>query len=308
MHFCTHTHKKVVRKARRSGRTRAETYKAIFRIREKNAKAIAKGLIVGIKEFRSRIDVDLLARQIDKGLGHALAAINWQDMHECFSGYTGTLRKMYGHVADTTALRIPARVQKAKNERLDAKNPRIERLIEKNAGERIQGLQEDTQKVLQSALTRGVNTGRDSKWIADRIKDSVGLDERREKALMNYANTIYSQNMKPGRADKLVAAYGERLLESRAETIARTEAARIANEGQLMVWQDAVEGGVLPETTKKIWVVDGNPCDVCEPMDDVAVPLDDIWVLDDGTPCYVPSDSHPNCMCGMDLDFGEDEE
>jgi hypothetical protein len=94
--------------------------------------------------------------------------------------------------------------------------------------------------------------------------------------------------------------------------IARTETKNAINRGALAVWKAGRDQGLIDETATKEWVVDGDPCEICEPMDGVQVPLDESWTIEllNGQEMQVeiPSQAHPHCYCGMELHFGKDEE
>lgn len=51
------------------------------------------------------------------------------------------------------------------------------------------------------------------------------------------------------------SAYADRLLSRRALNIARTETLHAAHFGQNESWQQAIDGGVLPATSRRFWVV-----------------------------------------------------
>jgi hypothetical protein len=312
MHFCSEKHHRhVVRKAR-SKRKVSHSYEKTVRLSNGAARELGKELSRAFRKFRDKIDVEALEKHIKNGSpGHILAEIDWAGLPDCFEGFVERIQKLYADCATSAASGFRVKVQKAKSKDLmkfDANNPRIKDFISKETGARVADVQSNTQKIVQQAVLRGSLQNRDEKWVAKQIKNSIGLDPRREMALANYANSLYSSNMDPNKADALVDKYGEKLLNQRAETIARTETRQIANYGQLEVWTQMVTEGVISEKSRKVWVVDGNPCELCDPMDEVAMPLSEPWILLDGTVCDVPSDSHPNCMCGMDLDFIELDE
>ncbi len=74
--------------------------------------------------------------------------------------------------------------------------------------------------------------------------------------------------------------------------------------GQLEVWRAGQNEGLITHKAKKVWVIDGRPCDDCIEMDGEAVGLNDYWVMPSGKHVEIPTDSHPNCECGQSLDFG----
>lgn len=88
----------------------------------------------------------------------------------------------------------------------------------------------------------------------------------------------------------------------RAESIARTESLRAANEGQLDAWDGAKKNGLLSENAKRVWIATGDDllCAICEPMDGVEELLDDPFILDDGEAITSPP-AHPRCRCTVGL-------
>lgn len=99
-------------------------------------------------------------------------------------------------------------------------------------------------------------------------------------------------------ADQIALALGD---DARADTIARTESMRAANEGQQQAWDQAVEAGLLTGNEQQVWIVtpDDRLCPICEPLDGELADLDGTWNADgediDGPP------AHPNCRCTVGL-------
>jgi len=89
-------------------------------------------------------------------------------------------------------------------------------------------------------------------------------------------------------------AYIDELTAARAQTIARTELSYAVNRGLRDVWALMITRGELSADTERLWVVEPDACDICEPYDGVAVPLTEEF--DEGDPPL-----HPNCRCVVQL-------
>ncbi len=153
-----------------------------------------------------------------------------------------------------------------------------------------------------------MTNGASPRDMAKEIKNYVGLYPRLATAHSNYVAKLRKDGVRPDRIEVLSDKYYDRLLTYRTETIARTETQFMLNRGQLTVWQEGSRQGLLPPDSKKVWIVDGNPCEICEPMDGIAVGINESWSLDDGSEVDIPTEAHPNCMCIMDLDMGEGDD
>lgn len=82
---------------------------------------------------------------------------------------------------------------------------------------------------------------------------------------------------------------------AKAETVARTESANAWRRGVL-------ETGKQSGAVSKTWHVEGDPCQICEPLDGVTVPIDDDFPGgfsgEDG--------AHVNCRCDQSINYQQD--
>jgi hypothetical protein len=137
-------------------------------------------------------------------------------------------------------------------------------LAQTHAGEMVTGISETTRDMIRAAIVRGLADGQTTDQIADAIAtDSAFSPER-------------------------------------AALIARTEISSISNSAALSAMKLARDKGNLP--LKKIWLVDGDPCDECADC------ADEIADLDDDFSCGADSPPlHPNCMCQLGSTLGGDD-
>ena len=109
--------------------------------------------------------------------------------------------------------------------------------------------------------------------------------------------------------DQMVDRYYDSLANKRANDIARTESLNAVNNGQLELWRQGVEQGVLDNrTTRKIWLVTRDdklrPSHAAIPvMNPKGVPITGFFATPFG-PVQSPGDAVTdliNCRCALAL-------
>jgi len=104
---------------------------------------------------------------------------------------------------------------------------------------------------------------------------------------------------------EISATYTQRLINLRAETIARTESLAAANYGVHESWIQAVDDGSLPQEVKRVWIVtpDDRLCPICIEIPDMnpdGVGVEEQFDTPEG-PVDDPPAPHPNCRCSVGL-------
>ena len=304
MFICTEPHFHRVRKARSKQKV-SHTYRRQSALAKQMGRAVQLDLVKGFTRFKKRVSADAMMEAWKSGKYETVIThIPWENLHDELEQSFKGLRKTYAQSSELSLKALPSPVKKTL--RFDFENPRISRWLSKRTGELVVGIRNNTQEIIQSAVQRSFTHAETPRQVADQIKGSIGLDPRREQALRNLTEGLKAKGVSPEKVASETAAYEERLLNSRAMTIARTEVRMANNQGQLAVWNEGQNQGLLPPECKKVWIVDGNPCEICEPMDGIAVGLNDFWTLNTGDSVSIPTESHPNCFCGMELSFGDE--
>lgn len=291
----------------------SRTYTRLSALSKQMARATQVNLVKGIRKFRSRISPEAMFEAWKSGsYGSVLETVPWdkmpEDIEPAISGmYEGAVDAATNFVIPS----LPAPIQDTL--RFDTDNPRIRGFIDARTAELVNvNIQPTAKQVIQQSVQRSFEQALTPRQVADQIIGTIGLLPKQEAALRKYSYNLQIRNYPAASLQKLGAAYADRLLDQRAMMIARTETRMAFNRGQLSVWQQAAGQGLIDSATaKKVWVVDGDPCPICEPMDGVAVGLDEMWVIeDDNGPrsVEVPTESHPHCFCGMEMDFGDSEQ
>lgn len=314
MHFYTKT--QIAKAGKRSGprgprRQTTKTYQRLSALSKTMGSALKVDLVGGITTFKDKISSEELAKAWAKGdYGHLFALIPWRELPADLAPALSKIETTVARAADFQLEKLPANINE--NLRFDVSNPGLRSYIQTRTGALVQGIQADAQLVLQDAITRSFTEALTPDEVADQIRGSIGLFPAQERALARYREGLVAQGVDPERIEVFADAYEERLLDWRCANIARTETRGAVNQGQLSIWKEGVNQGLIDRASaKKEWVVDGDPCDVCDPQDGVAVGLDEPWILSyrDGSVKYVqvPSEAHPSCLCGMELHFAEGE-
>lgn len=167
------------------------------------------------------------------------------------------------HSARTQGLELRANAPKAF--KFDASNPAAVSWADAHAAELIDGISETTRDDIRDLVAESLEGEYDVADLASQISDLLGDD-------------------------------------TRADLIARTESMNAANEGQLQLWDQAAEDGLInPNTAQKEWIVgdDEKLCPICQDMDGEQVGLDEDFNVD-GEDIDAPP-AHPNCRCTVAL-------
>jgi len=112
------------------------------------------------------------------------------------------------------------------------------------------------------------------------------------------------------RAAELHERYQQRLLNWRADTIARTESMMASNQGQQALWGQARDSGLLSaQYTRRKWLNTGDSrlCQLCAPvpaMNPEGVELDKPFRTPKGEVLSPPL--HPSCRCTTRLIFADE--
>jgi hypothetical protein len=310
--FVTHKPWSLVAKAaktkKRPNWSRTRSPKRLEALSRRMEKAVTIDLVKGIKTFRSKIpDPEKIYEAWMKGNYSAIdREIEWEKFPgEIAPASEKTFEAMMAS-ADIAMQALPPPIKS--RYRFDYKNPGIERIWRKRTGEwmvdpLVKGGRESIQDIVYTQFTQGLNP-RD---LVGEIKNYIGLYPRLARAHTNYVLSLKQTDMAPERIDELSENYYDKLLTYRANMIARTETNFMLNRGQLEVWQQGQENGIIPLGATKVWVVDGNPCEDCQEMDGEAVGLAESWVTPDGDVVEVPTEIHPHCACMMTIEYGDIE-
>lgn len=287
----------------------SHVYGKIDRLSRTMKNAVHVDLVNGIGTFKKNIShKQLLNAWESKDYGGVMREIPWNNIDGAFSGARNRIKQSMGESIAISRTALSAPVNHAL--RLDVSNPMITNYIDDHVGRLIQNVTEESRNAVSSAVRRSFTHALTPRDVAKEVKDSVrmiGLNKVQQGALSKYREGLESKGtLSPNRIDDLVHSYSERLLDQRCMTIARSEVRQSNNYAQLSTWKEAADQGLIERgRARKVWIVDGNPCEICEPMDGISVPIDGLWDLNDGDSVDIPNEAHPNCYCGMEFEYSD---
>lgn len=272
------------------------------------ARAINIDLLKGIQRFKQKIPKDKIAEAWAKKDYHGIR--KWLPWDKLPDDLQGALDRVGGGAIGSGKIQLEALPPNVnENLRFDLTNPFLRKFVEERKTVIVLNITESGQEAVNQAIQESFHVAKTPRQIAEQIKDSVGLLPQHQIAVDRYRLGMVANGMSENDANARAETYANKLLKYRTQMIARTESRMAINQGQLLIWQEGMRQGYIAKDSFKVWVVDGDPCEICEPMDGVSVPVDDAWQVDFGKqgilPIYNPTETHPHCMCGMELIFKE---
>lgn len=209
---------------------------------------------------------------------------------------------------------------------------------QQRAGTLIQGIQTQQLNTVRSAIGAGLAEGIPPQRTGRLLRVTTGLSERQGASLVNYergltekmltgttgtvlrgvgrplADQRYSlANLNQQKIDNLVERYRERLVNYRAEMIARTETMRAANMGAFAEQRAQGSAGLFDaKTAQRVWQTtpDDRACSDCNDLDGQTVGFEQSFVLDADASSNTTGENmsgevpplHPMCRCTFYLD------
>jgi len=261
------------------------------RIIDSGAKDISSNFFDFVESTLSATDWDLFEQYIETGnFDYAAELIQWSDYAPgaAIGGVLGAAAtRNSDHLAGLTGAKI----------RYDLTNPLALDWIEDHGAELVADIGEGAKRDLREVIFRGYFEGYTPRQQAKYIKDLVGLDERRLKAVDNYAKKLQKKGLSNTEIHQKATRYSEKLLKKRAKTIAVNEASEAATRGQYFSTKDACNRGIMdPHEWEGFRIVtpDERLCDKCAPLEGEARSLPDGVYPSTGS---VTTKVHVLCRC-----------
>lgn len=305
-HFCSFHKHEYIAKAKAKKRpkwSKTRNPKRMEALSKRMGSAVSVDLITGINTFRRRVpNPDRIYEAWLDGKYEGISRIiPWDKLEPDLKPAKDQLFKglaSFGKLG-VEAIKKPDRPEF----RYDYQNPHIQKIFNRRAGDQIVRIGKDTRESIKEIVHTQMTRGTSPREMANQIKNYIGLYPRLANAHANYVQGLLASKMAPATVDKLSERYYDKLLAYRSRMIARTETQFMLNRGQLEVWKEGMRQGLIPAEATKVWVVDGDPCPICDEMDGEEVGVHDVWVLPDGMEVDIPTEVHPHCMCLMTIEF-----
>lgn len=201
------------------------------------------------------------------------------------------------------------------NLRFDLVNPEAVAWARERSSTLITGIGGAQRAAIRDIISRSFTEGLTTAESGRLIRELIGLTPVQANAVLNLRRAILENPGKklwagsmPIRVPKGGAGwdfifrrgeqYAQRLLNYRAHTIARTETIAASNFGQLSLWRQAADKGLIGTTDEKRWIVtpDERLCSICEGLGGEQVPLNESFSVGVEAP-----PAHASCRCTMGL-------
>jgi hypothetical protein len=273
----------------------------VVRLASRLEPAFRRQFLEAVAQVQDRIVLNELARSVLAGnLTAVEAAAHIEDFSNATPGFKTILAQglavgVREGIKDLNALGVTMNFALV--------NPAAVRAAETQAI-KLAGFITDTQiEMIRDIVVRSTSGEFDVFEAAKRIKDYIGLDPRRTKALEKFEQTLRDQGLADEIITRRIGRYKKALLKDRSLTIARTEIINAASTGQQTLWSEALkQGSISKDDLLKEWLVTDDDlldANICLPLMGVTAEIDEPFDTPVG-PLMGPT-AHPRCRCSMGL-------
>jgi len=291
------------------------TEQLILRVADRLEPEIRVAFLNAVEAAKKSIPVNRLTELLEDGnITGALEAVNIKLTPEQLRPIEDAITKATVSTAKVTATEFGMNFSLIQ--------PHAVRFAMEQAGKLIVGIDSETRQAVADIVTRGVREGVAPRQQARLIREIVGLTRRDAAAVDRFLHGAIESGMRGPQARGRAERMARRLLNRRAENIARTETIHASNMGTQISWESAQDAGLLPPGTQKVWIAteDSRTCPICAVLDGQVVDLGERFDVQeqatsfeiDGTtirvrdtePLRRPTTTrtppaHPSCRCTM---------
>lgn len=182
-------------------------------------------------------------------------------------------------------------------------NPRAVNWMRREGGRLISNMTEEGFQAVRTILNESFATGMSPARTARQLRDVLGLTDRLTEAVVRNARRLREAGRTEAQIDRASTRYTNQLTRYRADVVARSEIIAASAAGQNESWHQARDRGLLGANAKRVWIVtpDDRTCeDICVPMEDQEVGLNEPFTTGDGSTVMTPP-AHPQCRCAMGI-------
>lgn len=180
--------------------------------------------------------------------------------------------------------------------------------IQSQAGGLIKDISMQTRQNIVKLINASFVDGIPPQTLARLIRSEIGLLPREAAAVDRRYLASIEQKIPAKQAIATSDRYAAKLLNDRAERIARTETIAAEAQGQLASWRVAQDEGFIVAGTRRRWISgteEGGVCLECVLLgQDEPIPMGAAWRTSRGPIMGPPA--HPNCRCTAALVPPED--
>ena len=299
----------VGRVEKRVGR---QDYKLIHSIADRLKPTLKKQFLQALNDLRDSAPYDqVLALVRNDDLDGILRLFSGDNFTARLSTMAASVSSAMGESARHTGDRLAGQLKT--NFAFNITNPQAARFVANYTADLVTGIDRATREGLKAIFDDAVTNGLSHQDRARAIRGLVGALPRDVVAGDKVYRSMLDAKVPLREANKKYERFMAQKIKIRAETISRTESIRAASAGQQSAWEQAASKGLIPNNTKRIWIItpDDLLCPICEELDGKTTGLGDSFSstvkLSPGgteqtfTPQYPPA--HPRCRCSVGLDL-----
>lgn len=276
-----------------------EQWRALHRIADNAEPRVRRQILMAVAVVKDGTSMAKVRRSLENGeLDAAYNAIPWSELEHIKPVLTKTLRAILEQAAEASVKVLPKKTDIA----FDVTNPKAVAWIREHSADLVTRIGDETKLAIRDKIRRAFEEGQAPVRSAREIRELIGLTPRQVKAVENYRDLLLSEGRSLADTDRLAARYSKRQLNHRARVIARTETINASSAGQQLLWETALDDGMLDDReTRKHWLVsrDERLCRICEPipgMNPDGRPIREQFFTPVG-PRMSPT-AHPQCLTG----------
>ena len=298
----------ILQQALRQRKATGTDTRAIERIANRLEPQLRKRFLAAVQASKDRVDLDMLARAVQAGnVTQAAMAAKLSEWPEKYGELAIDLRAGFlagGEVAYEV-------LEGAKYKlRFDLINPYAVNYSSRKLPQIVESYKENARQIIRDIIAEAVSGKYTGQTAAKEIKEHIGLTPQYSRAVTRYREDLAGEGVTGERLEAKVERYSEKLLKSRAKTIARTEIIQAQVSGQRALWNEAANQGIFDRnTTKRIWRthIDERTCEICQVMDGEEVMFNGVYTHPDLGNVNIFGDIlngppiHPNCRCREEL-------
>lgn len=198
---------------------------------------------------------------------------------------------------------LPARVRdEVSDDELDAARRLTRQRLQRGMFRQSLAALKETQRGLIVLLEAGKSPTLPMLRDVERLASMFGLNGRQAQAIVNEAEAMARNKVKPAVIVRQMTRRVEQALEARAEMIAQTLGREAIATAQQALYEVLDRADLLGDRQVREWVTrhDERVCERCDAFDGERATLDDSFVSELGEIAFQPG-IHPSCRCMVRL-------
>lgn len=254
--------------------TKAEILAAIERAHDGNARKIARALLAAFESIRDALSLSELETLLRERPGQVVRMVESLPIENLLAPAGAEIAAAAFVGAElTAALQAPVRNPQGQaiNFVFNVANPRVGPYAERISARRVREVSEGVRSVIRDIVRTEVVAGVNPRDTARRIRGSIGLTARQERAVTNFRRMLEQgdpsaldralrdkrfdgsirraiagdKELSQAQIDKMVNRYRERYIKYRSEVIGRTEAIRAISGGADEYIRSQIDAGLI---------------------------------------------------------------